>query len=191
MFHEHTDTVSLLWVESKDRLRNFIARRVKNNADADDILQDVFFRIHQKVDNLKDPEKIYTWMFQTTRNAIVDHYRVNTIDFTTVDEDAAALAFESDDPSVEEEVLSWLEPMIAELPARYRDAVMLADIKGLTQKEVSEKLAMSLSGAKSRVQRGREKLKDILLDCCRLEFGRSGKIVECRQQKEVCAACPN
>jgi len=191
MFNEYTNTVTLLWSESKDRLRNFVARRVKNDADADDILQDVFFKIHQNIDKLKDPEKLYPWVFQTTRHAIADHYRGNKVDLTAVDEDAEAFAFDVEDPSVEEEVLSWLEPMIGELPAKYRDAVMLADIKGITQHELAEKLEISLSGAKSRVQRGREKLKNILLDCCRFEFGGAGRIVEYRQQKEECAACPN
>lgn len=191
MFEDTTETVSLLWAESRNRLHSFIARRVKNDADADDILQDVFFKIHQNIDKLKDPEKIYPWVFQTSRNAIADHYRNNKAEFTSADEDAEVFAFEPDDSSVEEEVLGWLQPMIGELPMKYRDAVRLADIEGVTQKEMAERLNISLSGAKSRVQRGREKLKELLLDCCRFEFGQSGKIVEYRQQKEECAACPN
>jgi RNA polymerase sigma-70 factor, ECF subfamily len=191
MLNETTDTVSLIWDESRDRLRNFIARRVKNDADADDILQDVFFKIHQNIGKLKDPDKLYPWVFRTTRNAIADHYRGNSTAPANLDENAEAFAVEPDDPAVEEEVLSWLEPMISELPPKYRDALMLVDIQGLTQVELSGKLEISPSGAKSRVQRGREKLKDLLLECCRLEFGRSGKIVEYRQQKEECAACPN
>jgi RNA polymerase sigma-70 factor (ECF subfamily) len=191
MFHESTDAVSLLWDESRNRLHSFIERRVRNDADADDILQDVFVKIHQNIGELKDPAKIYPWVFKTTRNAIADHYRANKADFSVLDEASDAYAFVPEDPSVEDEVLNWLEPMIAELPAKYREALMLADIKGLTQKEVSEKLAISVSGAKSRVQRGREKLKDILVDCCLLEFGRSGKIVEYRQQKDDCVGCAN
>ena len=191
MFQDTTETVSLLWSESRNRLHGFIARRVKNDADAEDILQDVFFKIHQNIDKLKDPEKMYPWVFQTTRNAIADHFRNNKAEFTAVDEDAELFGFEPYDSAVEEEVLSWLEPMIGELPPKYRDAVRLADIDGLTQREMSEKLDVSVSGVKSRVQRGREKLKEILLNCCRFEFGQSGKIVEYWQQKEECAACPN
>ncbi len=191
MLYESTDTVSLLWDESRKRLRSFIAKRVRNDADADDILQDVFVKIHQRIGELRDPDKIYPWVFQTTRNAISDHYRDNRVDLSVLDEGAEDFAFEPDDASVEEQVLSWLEPMIRELPGKYRDALMLADIKGLTQKEVSEKLGISVSGAKSRVQRGREKLKDILLNCCMLEFGRSGKIVEYRQQTDECVGCSN
>ena len=188
---EPNEIVARVWDESRSRLRNFIGRRVKNDADTEDILQDVFFKIHLNIQKLKDPQKIYPWVFRTTRNAIADHYRHGTLDVSVLDDDSAAFAFEPDDSAVEEEVLRWLEPMLSELPSKYRDAVLLADIKGMSQKDVSEKLDISLSGAKSRVQRGREKLKEILLDCCRFEFARSGKIVEYRRQKKECVGCSN
>lgn len=185
------EIISRVWEESQSRLRNFIARRVKNEADAEDILQDVFVKVYQNINKLNAPENIYPWVFKTTRNAITDHYRSNKADFTTVEEDAEAFAFEPEDSILEEEVLNCLEPMIGELPAKYREAVLLADIKGLKQKELSERLDISLSGAKSRVQRGREKLKDVLLDCCLVEFGRSGKVVEFEPQKQDCGGCSN
>lgn len=185
------EVVSRIWKESRVRLRAFIARQINNPDDVDDVMQDVFFKIHQNIDKLNDPAKLYPWVFQTTRNAIVDYYRERKAEFTAVDDDPDAFAIEPYESSTEEEVLSWLELMIDELPAKYRDAVLLADIQGVTQKELSDRLDISLSGAKSRVQRGREKLKEILLDCCQLEFNRSGKIVEYRQQKEECTACSN
>ena len=79
--------------------------------------------------------------------------------------------------------------MVGELPEKYREAFLLTDIQGLTQKELSEKLDISLSGAKSRVQRAREKLKETLLDYCHLEFNRAGQIVEYRQRREECQVC--
>ena len=85
--------------------------------------------------------------------------------------------------------MSWLEPMIGELPEKYRDALLLTDIKGLTQKELSEKLDISVSGAKSRVQRGREQLRENLLKCCHLEFNGTGKIVEYRPKAGKCKTC--
>ena len=185
------EIISQVWEESRSRLQDFIARRVRNDADAEDILQDVFIKIYQNIDKLHAPERVYPWVFQTTRNAIADHYRSKRADFTPVEEDAEEFAFEPEDSILEEEVLNCLEPMIGELPAKYREAVMLADIKGLTQKELSERLDISLSGAKSRVQRGREKLKDVLLDCCLVEFSRSGKVVEFEPQKRECGGCSN
>src|SRR5215203_1103297 len=64
-----------IWSEFSDRLRTFIARRVDSEADADDILQDVFLRIHRHVGSLQRRERLVSWLFQVTRNAIVDYYR--------------------------------------------------------------------------------------------------------------------
>lgn len=189
MQEQSTELVSQIWGESRTRLKNFIAKRIDNEADAEDVLQDVFFKIHQNVSGLKDPEKLYPWVFQTTRNAIIDYYRERKIQTDSSEEILSELTIEPNEKDIEEEVLGWLEPMIKDLPEKYRDALLLTDIKGLTQKELSEKLDISVSGAKSRVQRGREQLRETLLSCCHLEFNRAGKIVEYRQKTENCGVC--
>jgi RNA polymerase sigma-70 factor, ECF subfamily len=189
MTEENSEIVAQIWDDSRNRIKGFIAKRINNEADAEDIMQNVFFKIHQNVSELKDPDKLYAWVFQTTRNAIVDFYRERKIQADSADEILNEIAARQDEPDIEEEVLGWLEPMIGDLPEKYRDALLLTDIKGLTQKELSEKLDISVSGAKSRVQRGREHLKDALLKCCHLEFNRAGRIVEYRQKTENCGAC--
>jgi RNA polymerase sigma-70 factor (ECF subfamily) len=72
------------------------------------------------------------------------------------------------------------------LPEKYRQALLLTEYRGMTQQEVAEHLGISLSGAKSRVQRAREKLKEELLNCCHFEFDRLGKIMSYHPK---CAAC--
>ena len=184
-----TELVSQIWGESRTRLKNFISKRIDNEADAEDVLQNVFFKIHQGISDLKDPEKLYPWVFQTTRNAIIDFYREKKNQTDSGDEVFDQIAARPNENDVEDEVMGWLEPMIGELPEKYRDAVLLTDIKGLTQKELSEKLDISVSGAKSRVQRGRERLRETLLKCCHLEFNGAGKIVEYRPKAGKCKAC--
>ena len=189
MQEQTTELVSQIWGESRTRLKNFIAKRIDNEADAEDVLQNVFFKIHQGISGLKDPEKLYPWVFQTTRNAIIDFYREKKNQTDSGDEVFDQIAARPNENDVEDEVMGWLEPMIGELPEKYRDAVLLTDIKGLTQKELSEKLDISVSGAKSRVQRGRERLRETLLKCCHLEFNGAGKIVEYRPKAGKCKAC--
>ena len=189
MQEQTTELVSQIWGESRMRLKNFIAKRIDNEADAEDVLQNVFFKIHQNVSELKDPEKLYAWVFRTTRNAIIDFYRERKIQTDSGDEIFDQIAVEPNEQDVEDEVMGWLEPMIGQLPEKYRDAVLLTDIKGLTQKELSKKLDISVSGAKSRVQRGREQLRENLLKCCHLEFNRDGKIVEYRPKAGKCKTC--
>ena len=64
-----------VWTQFGHHLRGFIARRVDNAADADDILQEVFLRIHQRSDSVQQSDRLGAWLFQVTRNAIADHYR--------------------------------------------------------------------------------------------------------------------
>jgi RNA polymerase sigma-70 factor (ECF subfamily) len=79
-----------------------------------------------------------------------------------------------------------LKEMVDELPESYRQALILTDYQGMSQKQLAESLGMSLSGAKSRVQRARDKLRDMLLSCCHFEFDRRGRIVDYYQR---CCGC--
>ena len=96
---------------------------------------------------------------------------------------------ESDE--VRKEVASWIVPFIEKLPEKYRQAVLMSEVQGLPQKEIAEELGISLSGAKSRIQRGRAMVKDILLDCCHLEFDRTGRIIDYSERVECCSNCSN
>jgi RNA polymerase sigma-70 factor, ECF subfamily len=189
MLENNSEVVSRIWDESRNRIKGFIAKRINREEDVEDVLQNVFIKIQLNISKLNDPEKLYPWVFQTTRNAIIDFYREGKTQLDSIDEIVNDLAAESEENDVEEEVLSWLEPMIKDLPEIYRNALLLTDIKGLTQKELSEKLDISLSGAKSRVQRGREQLREALTKCCQLEFNQAGKIVEYRPKSDNCKTC--
>jgi len=80
-------------------------------------------------------------------------------------------------------VMSWLPGMISELTETYREAVDLYELHRVPQKQIADKLGISLSGAKSKVQRGREKLKAILFDCCSFENDRRGNVIGYRVNK--------
>ena len=80
--------------------------------------------------------------------------------------------------TAERELARCLLPLMNRLPPAYRRAVTLAELEGLTQREVASSLGLSLSGAKSRVQRGRQMLAESLQDCCRVEFDRRGGIAD-------------
>lgn len=178
-----------IWNDSRSQLKSFILRRVKNEADAEDILQNVFFKIHQNIEKLDAKEKLYAWIYQITRNAIIDFYRQNSQHLQSFDESFDLAAPEEFSPVAQEEILGCLKPMIRDLPEKYGEALLLTDLQGATQKDLAEKLNISVSGAKSRVQRAREKLKETLLNCCHLEFDRQGRVVEYQQKQEDCRYC--
>lgn len=83
-----------------------------------------------------------------------------------------------------------LEPLVERLPEPYLDAVTLTELNGLNQKEAADELGVSLSGMKSRIQRGRGKLKDLLLDCCKIEVDRRGAVIDYERRNEgTCGGC--
>ena len=64
-----------LWRAYSDQLLSFIRSRVKDPVIAEDILQDVFLKMHERLHTLKDDQKLQSWMYRIARNAIIDHYR--------------------------------------------------------------------------------------------------------------------
>ena len=172
------------WADVASRIRGYIRTRVRDHAAAEDILQDVFLKAHRRIGQLQSPEKLEGWLFLIARNAVVDHYRKSK----PTEELPAEIASEPDEPEIENacELRAAFRRMIEELPAPYGEALTLTEFEGFTQKELAQRLGISLSGAKSRVQRGREKLKETLLDCCHLEFDRRGQIIDCTPKRNDC-----
>jgi RNA polymerase sigma-70 factor (ECF subfamily) len=177
-----------IWQQVHDGLRAFIARRVANEAEADDILQEVFLRMHRKLASVKDPRRLTAWVYQITRHAIIDHYRSPA----RTRETAAGLAADLEDtfpsaaPSFEDagrlhrELAGCLRPMIERLSPDYRQAVTLVELDGLTQQAAAKQMKLSVSGMKSRVQRGRRQLRAMLDDCCAIELDRRRGVADYR-----------
>ncbi len=164
-----------LWEQFHDPLKGFVLKRIPPHYAADDIVQDVFVKIATHIDTLKDEDKVQVWIYQITRNAIRDYYRKQRPTEKLPIELEAESEFEED---FSEEISACIRPMINRLPDKYREAIELTELKGMTQKELSEQLGISFSGAKSRVQRGREKLKGLLTACCHIEADRYGNIID-------------
>jgi RNA polymerase sigma-70 factor (ECF subfamily) len=181
-----TPTLEAIWNAFALELGRFIRARVSDSA-AEDILQDVFVKIQGRLDTLEDPAKMQSWLYRITRNAIIDHYRTRK-ETTEVPE---SLPVEPPENDTELEGLkAAFRRMIYSLPEPYRDALVPTAFEGLTQKELSKRLGLSLSGAKSRVQRARARLKEMLFECCRFEFDRRGQVIDCQPRaKECCQEC--
>ncbi len=182
-------TTEALWALLNADLRRFIRRRVADESLADDLLQETFVRVHHHLPALEAVERVTAWVYQIARNAIHDHYRAagGTVPLATdpaeLPDDAIA--------QLRREASGWLDEMICSLPDGYREAVQLSEIDGLSQQEVADRLGLTLSGAKSRVQRGRALLKGALESCCRFEFDARGNMTDYhpRAERRVCEDC--
>ena len=145
-------------------------------------------RIHSRIDALKDDSKIQSWIYQIARNGIIDHYRSQK---PTEELPESLSRPEPDGVEPPPDGLdNCVRSMVRNLPDHYREAVMMSEIEGLTQSEVAAKQGVSLSGAKARVQRGRARMKEMLLDCCQFEFDHRGKVIDYERGRDCdCKDC--
>jgi RNA polymerase sigma-70 factor, ECF subfamily len=187
-----------VWRALYDRLSAFVARRV-GPGEVDDLVQEVLLRIHRRIDSLDQADRLDAWAYQITRNAIVDHYRARARrvqasgeDSEFLEESAQHKMVSADDPEAVKagrELAGCLTPLVEQLAEPYREAVGLVELEGVPQAQAAARLGISTSGMKSRVQRARRQLKDMLLDCCHVELSRRGSVVDYATHGGRCSAC--
>lgn len=173
------------WREITGKLRPFVAKRVRG-ADVDDVVQEVFLRIQRGLPSLRDEQRLGPWIYQLARNAIVDHLRSSARHLQAITEAPERphlpqehLPHEDDDRAVEQEVAVCAALFVSTLPSPYREALTLTEIEGMTQRDAAEMLGISLSGMKSRVQRGRQKLRSAIEDCCHITLDARRRVIGC------------
>ena len=173
------ETMQSIWSELGVRVRRFVGARVNDPHAADDIAQDVMLKVQTQLDALPADDKLPAWVFQIARNAIVDHYRSGAVRKHADIADGDIAAEEEDGQA---EAIADLAPCLARmvelLPQPYRDAMKQADFEGLSQQDIADRAGVSLSGAKSRVQRARTMLREMIHDCCQVERDGRGNVMD-------------
>lgn len=172
-----------IWRTYSESLYRFILKKVENEALAKDLLQDAFFKIHLHHSMLKDEKAMKSWVFQIAHNLIMDHFRKSGKIFPVAEAD------EVEKPAEDHTPVDCLLPLIKRLPASYKKALLLSEIEGRKQAEVAKILNLSLSGAKSRIQRGRKLLQEGLMDCCGYQINEKGYLVGESASLDECKVC--
>lgn len=176
-------TTETIWRELSDRLRQFIRSRISSTADVDDVLQSVFVRILEHLGELRKVERVQSWVFQIARNAIADHFRRRP------DEECDVAAIE-DRPeradNANKELAGCVSALIEHLPDDQRRAVSMYELEGISQQVIADSEGISLSGAKSRIQRGRKNLESLLRACCQFQFDARGNVLEYKRDIDGC-----
>ena len=172
-----------VWNEMNDRLTKFVNQKVNDSDITKDIVQDVFLKVFSKIETLKNKEKLISWIYQITRNEIISHFRKIQYNNSTQEIQSEE---ETEEP-LTSEVAECLHPLINSLPDKYKEALILADIENIPQKEIAKRLNISYSGAKSRVQRGREMLRLAYEKCCTISTDAYGDVIDYqRKNKKDC-----
>ena len=175
---EATFDISETVKEFYSYLKNYISRKVSNPHIAEDLTQEVMYRLAKANGENKEIRNVKAWLFQTTRHVIADHYRdKNKNPIAKTQSQFPTVRAEAEETALSE--VDFLIPMIKLLPDKYSQPLILSDIKNIPQKEIAERMDLGLSAAKMRVQRGRKKLRALFTSCCDIEFDANGNFVRC------------
>lgn len=162
-----------IWEEYKSSLLGYIQKRVSNDDDAKDILQDVLLKSYQFCSKGKTVLHLKSWLYKITQNTIIDHYKkVNK----NVPFDSDPM-YEQNEQSRIGEASEYIKVLLKLLPDKYAVPLIMYDLEEIDQKIISEKLNLTLPNIKSRIQRGRVKLKERFLECCIVSFDDKGEMV--------------
>jgi len=183
-------TTEELYRSFAGKLKSFVTSKTNDPELAKDLVHETFLKVARYCEGGGSCRHPRSLLYRITLNAIADHFRSadvkasqRSIGISPESDDEEALSCPEGGTAGEEDLLACVSPLIDHLPSPYREAVRLADIEGIPQQQIAARMGITLSGAKSRVQRGRERLRALLLEVCQIEHDRYGNILECEPRR--------
>lgn len=171
-----TTEISSIWTTFHKELKSFILKKTRNAADTDDILQDAFIRIIKNWDKVNQSDNLRLYIYGIVKNTVYDYFKKKGLVHDSIENVQEFTPEEAQNLNAAV-ANCCIKPFMDKLPEHYREALYLTEFQELSQKELAGKLSISYSGAKSRVQRGKEKLKELFLDCCPYKSDVYGNII--------------
>lgn len=179
---------NIIWDEFNGKLLNYIRSMVSNEHDAEDILQNVFIKIYNNVDQLDEPSAIQAWIFRIAKNTVIDFYKKKK-DVSFEPEKFLNISEElEEDDNLNKEITECMKNMIFTLPEKYKQVYDMYENQEMKHKEIAQELDISVSNSKVRLKRAKSIFKDMLVDCCDFEVDSYGNIIEYHQKKD-CGGC--
>jgi RNA polymerase sigma-70 factor (ECF subfamily) len=163
-----------IWEQYKNALHSYIRIRVADQNDAQDILQDVLLKSYGFCAKGKTVVHLKSWLYKITQHTIIDYYKHSShnsqlgIDFEETNKNNGT--------SIIGEASDYIKELLKLLPQEYATPLFMYDIEGTEQKIIAQRLNLTLSNTKSRIQRARIKLKERFLECCLVEFDKNGEM---------------
>jgi RNA polymerase sigma-70 factor (ECF subfamily) len=182
--------VATIYTQFHTELLRYIKSKVRSSEDAEDILQNVFIKISSGIDKLTEDVKVKNWIFTITRNTIIDYYRVNASkkDVITTDEISENVP-EFEDIDTTKGLDQCVSSMIGLLPDEYREIIIESEINGVKQKDLADKYGIAYPSMRSKVQRGRERLKQLFLNCCDIATDVRGNVMDAQGKGNCGGLC--
>lgn len=178
----------------RDPVRRFVGARVRNDALADDLTQEIFVRVLRRLPEVKDHRRVVGWIFQIARNIVADHFRrsrptASVHETGRHEPSSSELVGAVEEERLRDELTTYVRDVVKTLPPICREAILLTEYEGMTQAELARHLGIGLSAAKSRVQRARAIVRQRVEKCCHVKFDAYGTLVDCRRRSPANCAC--
>lgn len=166
--------LSAAWTTHEPELRGWLRHRLGDVAHADDVLQDLFLKALRQGERFCSVKNARAWLFEVARNTLADHLRVarNTVELP---DDLVAPTEQTDTVDT---LTACLPRVLSELSAEDREAITLCDLQGLAQADYARQKDLSLSAAKSRIQRARKRLRDRMTLACQVQIDATGRVCD-------------
>lgn len=164
--------ISSLWLEYKNGLKYYILKKVNNEDVANDLSHEVLMKVYNSCCSTIKINNVRAWMFQIAHNTTIDYLKKQHKFTNIIPEN-----YDNDDHTVFHEANEIIKPLMQLLPDKYAIPLQLSDIEELKQKEVAQKLNLSLTATKSRIQRARNLLKEKIIECSNLEKDEKGNVI--------------
>jgi RNA polymerase sigma-70 factor (ECF subfamily) len=184
-----------------DALYNTALRLTRNPQDAEDLVQETFFKAYRYYDKYQKGTNLKAWLFKILKNTFINNYRKKQqqppqSDFAAIEdafedrisEDVLRKMKNPEEQFLEDVLDQDIQSALDALPENYRMAVVLADLEGFSYKEIAEILEVPVGTVMSRLYRGRKRLEATMLEYA-LEHGylREGSPSKTRTEKGTAA----
>jgi RNA polymerase sigma-70 factor (ECF subfamily) len=177
--------IDTIWQNYRASLRGFLASKISNPEDVDDLLQDVLIKIYQNIDSLSSKNKLKAWIFQIANRVIIDFYRKQA---GRLEISIEELWHEENEENAHA-LTRCITPFIQSLPEKQRDLLLATEVYGQSQKEYAEQHKIPYSTLKSRVTKSRQALRERFKQCCKVEMSNQNKRINCTDAGDDCNSC--
>jgi RNA polymerase sigma-70 factor (ECF subfamily) len=160
------------WNMHEPELRGWARHRLGNPAETDDFLQDLFLKALRQGEQFCSIQNARAWLFEVARNTLADRLRVQR-DTVELPDD---LVSQIDEIDTVDTLTACLPRVLSELSPEDRDAITLCDLEGMAQAEYAKAKGISLSAAKSRLQRARVRMKQQMTNACQVQLDGAGHV---------------
>jgi RNA polymerase sigma-70 factor (ECF subfamily) len=160
------------WTAHEPELRGWLRRRLANPAEADDLLQDLFLKALRQGERFCSVHNARAWLFEVARNRLADYLRVER-NMVELPDDLPDYVVETE---AVDTLTACLPRVLSELSAQDREVITLCDLQGMAQADFAAARGLSLSAAKSRVQRARQRLRAQMSQVCQVQLDEAGHV---------------